>query len=121
MEKKLKAAEDRVRELKKGTSVVVSTEHLSEELLTAKEREKALEAEVGDLQCQIRLLVAEKDGFKALAEAEKERCNEIEKKVNVAKTAMHEMLIEESRHREAAYNRFHENYTRNTETASRTA
>lgn len=48
----------------------------------AKQREKALEREVGDLQCQIHVLASEKDGFKAMAAAEKERRKEAQSKIN---------------------------------------
>jgi len=70
--------------------------------------------EIEDLNCQIRVLVCEKDGFKVMAEAEKARRKEAYKKVEVGRI---KKLMEESQKREHTYNQLQKNKLGSAETA----
>lgn len=77
------------------------------------EREQCMKTEMEDLKCQIRVLISEKDGFKALAEAEKERRKELQKKLEVANI---KQLMDEAQRREQTYQQLTKNKASSIET-----
>jgi len=88
----------------------------------AREATKMLDAEIaelktiiGDLQCHVDVLKVEKDGFKAMQEAENERRKGAERRMREAEkkveTTRIRTLIDEAQQRENIYNQLQENNT----------